>query len=171
MPKSKIIALSGILTAFCIILLLMGAFYPTFDLSAMFLCSIVTMIPLSKNSYKGAAFVAIASGLVALLFSGFRFQIILPFLMFFGFHPLVNRIIEQKNLKKWWVFAIKDAWFVLTVVLMQALVGVVMVDVAIIAQFLYPILIIASAIAFFVYDYFINYFQKYMDRIIQRLKL
>lgn len=171
MKKSKIIAISALSSGFIVILLTVGAYFPTFDLSCLFMASLVTMLPLSKNSYPGATLAVIASSILSLFVSGFRFQIVLPFFLFFGFHPLVNHLAQKKKFNKWITLAVKDVWFVLTLLLMQFLSEIIAIDIESIERFIYPILIVGGALAFFVYDWFMLRFQTYTDLLIKRLKL
>ena len=171
MNKSKLIALSGIACGFSVILLSVGAYFPTFDLSALFMASLVIMLPLSKKSYPSGVLVVIASGILTLLISGFRYQIVLPYLLFFGFHPIVNVFTQEKKLNKWVVFLVKDVWFVLVLCLMQKLSELLIIDFGNLQKFVYLILIVGGFLAFFVYDFFIDRFQRYINLILKRLKL
>lgn len=172
MRKSKIIALSGISTAFSVLLLTVGAYFPTFDLSALFMASLVVMLPLSKKSGCSAVITVIASSILTLLFSGFRYNIVIPYLIFFGLHPIVNYYQKQINkFNKWLVFIVKDIWFVITVIIMQKINEILVIDIESIKPFVYPILIVGGAICFIIYDYLMLRFQNYIDLIIKRLKL
>lgn len=172
MKKSKVIAISGIATAFSVLLLSIGAYFPTFDLSALFMASLVVMLPLSKKSYLGAVITTIASSILTLIIAGFRYQIVIPFALFFGMHPIVNYFQASTNKFNKWIFLIvKDVWFVLVLVLMQKLSEVLIIDIESIKRFVYPILIVGGAIGFIVYDFLMQRFQNYIDLIIKRLKL
>ena len=70
------------------------------------------MLPLSRGSYAGYVFAFLTTGLLTLLFCGFSFLFeLLPFLIFFGLHPLVNELQIKYKWKKWLAFFIKALWF------------------------------------------------------------
>lgn len=172
MKKAKLIAISAVAAALSTILLTIGAYFPPFDLSAIFTASLATMLPLAKKTKTGAFLTVIAASLLTLFLSGFRFQIVIPYATFFGLHPILNYIEEEKRLNKVAVFIIKDVWFVITLVIMQKLLEVVAVDVSALSPKLIMIIIVTvGALAFIVYDMMFKSFQRAIVQIIKRLKI
>ena len=46
-----------------------------------------------------------------LIFNSARFWDVLPFIVFFGLHPLINELQLKFRWKKWLAFALKAVWF------------------------------------------------------------
>ncbi len=171
MNKSRIVAISAICTAFTVLVLFIGTIYPPLDLTSILIASLIVMVPLSKGSALSAVLTVISSTVLALLFCAFRMQVILPYALFFGLHPILNYVIKQRGYKKRYWFVVKDIWFVLTVVLMQRFVEIFSIEIEFIQRFLYAFLVTASAIGFLAYDYMIIKFQQHIDLLIKRLKI
>lgn len=170
MKYSKIIALSAISSALCLILLVLGAFVEVFDLSCLFLASIVIMIPLSKGYALGAFLSYMASGLLGLLLTG-KFQIIIPFAMFFGLHPIVNFLQEKYKINKILALVVKAAWFIGTLFVTYYFTTLFVVETEWIKQYIVPIILMGGAAFFVFYDFFMFKFQEGVNNIVKRLKL
>lgn len=106
------IALSGLSAALSTVLLVIGTITPVLLFTAYLVSCVALMLPLSRGAYLGFLFAFFTTGILSLLFvgAGFLFEL-LPFLIFFGLHPLVNELQIQKGWKKWWAFAGKALWF------------------------------------------------------------
>lgn len=129
MPKNKNsrsfeIALSGIACAITVIFLSLGILSSWLLATGYCIGIIALMIPLSKRfylggflAYLGACILTVIMGAVA------KFWDIVPFVMFFGLHPLVNCIqsgVGQKTksiILRWlpW-FILKALWFDATLI-------------------------------------------------------
>ena len=172
MKPAKTIALSAICAAISALILVLGEFFPTLSLGAAFTAGIVVMVPLAKNSYKGATLTFFAAAILAFLISYFRYEAVLPFAAFFGLQPIVNKIQSDKGWNKYIMLAIKDVWFVGTLVGYYFLFSLALFpNNEELNAFSLPILIAGGAIAYFVYDGLSFYFQKYIDLTVRRLKL
>lgn len=171
MKLSKVIALSSLCTAFAAVLLTVGAYFSTLSYSCIFLASVVILLPLAKNTYKGAVLTVIASTLLSFLIASFSFETALPFLLFFGFHPIVNKVFKEKNLNKFLAYVIKDVWFVAAMLLCYRLTDMFITDNEIFQKYMIYIIIFGGSVLFIVYDYMMSYFQKAMDVISKRLKI
>ena len=106
------IALSGLSAALSTVLLVVGTVTPVLLFTAYLVSCVALMLPLSKGSYLGFVFAFITTAVLSLLLvgAGFIFEL-LPFVLFFGLHPLINELQIQKRWKKWWAFAAKALWF------------------------------------------------------------
>jgi hypothetical protein len=106
------IALSALSAALATVFLTLGTITPVLLFTAYLVACISLMLPLSRGSYLGYLFAYAVTGLLTLLFcgAGFIFDL-LPFLLFFGLHPLVNELQLKFRWKKWIAFALKAAWF------------------------------------------------------------
>ncbi len=170
MKLSKVVALSSLLTAICSVLLVLGALVPTLSYSCIFLASIVILVPLSKDTYKGAILTVIASGLLSFLIASFSFETALPFLLFFGFHPIVSKFFKSKNLNKFLAILIKDVWFVGAMLVCYFLTDLFITDNEIYQKYMIYIVTIGGAVLFIAYDFLFDYFQRAVTLIMARLK-
>lgn len=78
---------------------------------------VALMIPLSKQFYKGDFFAYLGTVILAIaLGAAVQFWDLVPFVMFFGLHPLVNALQVKFKINKWLAYAIKALWFDATLV-------------------------------------------------------
>ncbi len=171
MKDGKLIALSAVSTALGVVFLVIGAYFQTFDLSALFMSAIAMMLPLSKNSIKGAIFTYFATALLSFCFALSRFYLPLLYVVFFGIHPIINYI--QLNSKKnlWFLYIVKGIWFIGVTFLMYYAFTMFIVEVEFIQRFIPIILVIAGAITYIAYDFIMIRFQKMSFNLIKRLGL
>ena len=90
--RSFEIALSAIGCAVAVCALTLGA-YVDFLLAAGFLIAVFAlMVPLAKDFVWGYVLALIATVILSFLFTGFVVGVmrLLPFVVFFGWHPLLN---------------------------------------------------------------------------------
>lgn len=171
MKYSKVIALSAITTAFCTILLVFGAIVEVFDLSCLFMASLVIMIPLTKGYKLGAFLSYLASVLLGFILTGARFQILIPFTMFFGLHPIVNYLQKQFKINKILATALKAVWFVATLFITYYFTKMFIVEHEIIEKYINWVILIGGTIVFLIYDPLMDKFQESLVKIVARLKL
>lgn len=171
MKLSKVIALSALCTAGASVLLAAGAYFPTLSYSCIFLASVIILLPLAKNTYKGAILTVIASTILSLLIASFSFETALPFVLFFGFHPIVNKFFKEKKLNKFLAYVIKDVWFVGAMLICYLVTDMFITDNETLKRYMVYIIIFGGSVLFIVYDYMMFYFQRAMDVISKRLKI
>lgn len=175
MKPSRMVAYASISAAFATVFLSIGEFFPSFSLSAAFMASLAMMIPLTKKSYIGTFLAYVSSAILSFLITGFRFEGVLPFAVFFGLHPLANAIIEDKKINKVVGFVVKDVWFVgaayLTYFLTDFTSGGTISSNEFISNNIIWIIGVSCAIVFIVYDLCMKYFQKKLNVIVEKLKL
>ena len=171
MKLSKMVALSSLVSAFCAVLLYLGALFPTLSLSCIFLASVTIMLPLTKKGYKGAILAVIASSLLSFLLAAFSFETSLPFFLFFGFHPIINSLQKEKKLNNIVMFLIKDVWCVGALFACYYLTEMFMTENEFFHKYMPYILSIGGTLFFIVYDYMMFYFQNAVNRVAQRIKL
>ena len=107
MKNGKLVAVSAVATALGVVFLTIGAYFSTLDLSALFMAALAVMLPLSKNSVKGALLTYGATAVLALIVGMARFYVPLLYLFFFGLHPIVN-YLQNKSVKNlWFLYIIK----------------------------------------------------------------
>ncbi|MBQ3235701.1 MAG: hypothetical protein IJA97_06050 [Clostridia bacterium] len=171
MKNGKLIAVSALATAFGVAFLVIGAYFQTFDLSALFMSSIMMMLPLSKKSYKGAILTYFATALLAFIFATTRFYLSLLYLCFFGLHPIVNFFQIEKGNKLWFLYPIKCVWFVGVCFLMYYAFSMFIVENPFLTKFMPLIIVIAGILLYAVYDFIMIRFQKMSFNLIKRLGL
>lgn len=177
--KSFELALSAISCAIAVICLLLG-FFSDFLLASGYLFGIIAlMLPLSKQFYKGA-FLAYAGTVILALIMGaaVRFWDLVPFIMFFGLHPLINSLQIKFNINKWLAYIIKAVWFDFTlwvsyILVFNGIVGGAQADLAIfqfINENILWIIFIGGTIMFFAYDYLIFKCQIVVNKLVYRIR-
>ncbi|MBE5743673.1 MAG: hypothetical protein E7358_03035 [Clostridiales bacterium] len=171
MKDGKLIALSAVSTALGVIFLVIGAYFQTFDLSALFMSSIAMMLPLSKNSIKGAVFTYFATSLLSFCFALSRFYVPLLYVLFFGIHPIINYIQLNSKKKLWFLYVVKCIWFIGVVFLMYYALTMFVVEIESIKKFIPIILVVAGAVFYVAYDFIMIRFQKMSFNLIKRLGL
>lgn len=171
MKYSKIVALSAVSSAIGLVLLLIGAYVDVLDLSCLFMASLALMLPLSKGYRLGAFLSYLACVILGFLLSGFRIQIMLPFTLFFGLHPIINDLQLKYKFNKYLAIILKTIWFIGTLFAMYYLTQIFVVENEIVKQYIVPIIAIGGAVLFWVYDIFMFKFQEMINKIVQQLKL
>ncbi len=172
MKRSGLIALSAVATAFSVILLTLGAYVAVLDYSCIFMASLCVMLPLSKQSKKAALLTYIATSLLSAVFIGGRWAVLLPYVLFFGLHPIANYLLAEKKVNKILAVAIKDVWFVGTLLLVNALfVDFFAFETEWAQKYIVWILAIGGGLGFIVYDFCACRFQRAIDLIVKKLKL
>ena len=106
--RSFEIALSAISCAVSVVMLLVG-FLSDILLSSGYLFSTVAlMVPLSKQFYRGGALAYLGTVILAIVMgAAAKFWDLVPFIMFFGLHPLLNALQLKFNVNKWLALAVK----------------------------------------------------------------
>lgn len=171
MKNGKLIALSSLSTALGVVFLVIGAYFPMVELSALFMASVTVMLPLTKNSYKSALLAYGATAILAFVFAVSRFHMSLLFLTFFGIHPIVNYFQMKSAKNLWFLFIIKCVWFIGVCFLMFYVFSMFIVEHELINKILPLVIIVIGTLFFIVYDYLMIRFQKMAEQIVKRLGL
>lgn len=166
-PSSFEIALSALACAVMTGALTLGAYVSFFLAGGYLLAAFVVMIPLAKDQWVGAPLASVGAGLLAFAFSGNIFTV-LPFLVFFGLHPVVNRLqmkFVRKKLLHGLLFLGKAAWFDGTLLLMWFTLGELFgISEAVwypyIAPYLYLTVFLGGTALFALYDWMLFLCQK-----------
>jgi hypothetical protein len=146
------IALAGLSCAFATLLLTLGIYVPVLLFTGYLLAGIALMMPLAKQSFKGYVLAYLGSVLLTLIFSGFNFIDLLPFIVFFGLHPLVNELQLKTKINVWPAFLIKALWFDLSMLFVWKFLFEMSVGVAWIDRYAVPLIIVGGTLFFLVYD-------------------
>ncbi len=177
--KSFEIVLSAIACAVASAALTAGCYVNVLYAAGLILAVFSLMVPLSKDFFWGAALAFLGSALLTFLFYGFSIFKLVPYLLFFGIHPIVNRVQFKYVNKKWihpLVFLAKAVWFDLAMWLSFELLAVeffaldetVWYDWAI--QYFHYVLWLGGTAVFLVYDVLLFLCQRSADLLIKRIR-
>ena len=137
--------------------------------------SISLMLPLAKDMRLGGFLAYAAASLLCLLFGGIQqFYKFVPFLAFFGLHPLVNYAEHRHGWNRWLIGAAKTVWFVgvmeLTWWLFDRVLDITL-PFAWMNEWIWVLIAVGGAVFFVFYDWLmmrcqklVNYYVSKIDR-------
>lgn len=163
------IALSAVSCAFAALALTVGTLYSVLLFTGYLLASFALMMPLSRGAYVGSFLAHIGASILALLFTGGRIWDLLPFIVFFGLHPLANALQIRFKINKWLAFAIKAVWFDGAMYLLWRFVFDMTTSFAWVDELIIPVILIGGTLFFFVYDFMFFRCQITVNRLIDRI--
>lgn len=164
------VALAGVATAIATLFLAVGNITSILLFVGYMVASIALSLPLAKGSYIGYAMAYVATLLLTVLIIGTAgyFIDLLPFILFFGLHPLLNDLQERLQIKKWLAFLVKCVWFDGAMLLFWWLVvqttGVSWLD-----AYAVPIVLVGSTLYFALYDYAFYRLKKQIFALLSRI--
>lgn len=179
--KSFEIALSGVSCAVAVAVLPLGIMTGVGSLTAAgyFVAILALMLPLSKQFFSGG-FLAYAATciLTVVLGAAARFWDLVPFIMFFGLHPLLNALQIRYKVNKWLALAVKAVWFDCTLIAGYFLVfggvigGALLPEAAyeVINKYVFLLIFTVGSALFFVYDYLIFKCQIVVNGLVYKIK-
>lgn len=168
MRKSYIVALSGISTALAITFVMLAMYIEPMTITFYVMSAIAVMLPLTKNSYKGALLSCIATTILAVCLAPIKS---LPFAIFFGPYTIVSALLDSKA--KWYVsYPIKLLWFNLVLYILYLVVGVLVINFDKLGFTLeYWAIAIIGSVLFILYDLLMRYVFRVMKYMVaKRLK-
>ncbi len=163
------IALSALACAIATVFLTVGVYSEVLLFTGYLLSCVALMLPLAKQSYGGYVLAYLATCILAFIFNASRFWDLLPFIMFFGLHPLVNELQLKIKINTWIACAIKALWFDLTMYLIWRFVFAMTTTVPFIDQYILPIILIGGSAFFVFYDYLTYKWRAAVNILVQRL--
>lgn len=163
------IALSALSCALATIMLTVGTYSEILLFTGYLLACVALMMPLAKQSYLGYTLAYIATCLLALLFNAARFWDILPFIVFFGLHPLVNELQLKININRWIACGIKALWFDGTMYLIWRFVFQMTTTIAFVDAYIIPILLVGGTLFFVLYDFLMYKWRAVVNDLVQRI--
>ena len=173
------IALSGISCAVAVLFLALGILSGWLLATGYFIGVVALMLPLSKQFYKGG-FLAYAGTCVLTIIMGAaaKFWDLVPFIMFFGLHPLVNALQKKYKFNRWLALLIKAVWFDCTLIAGYFLIyGGVMggslfpqnvYDV--INKYVYLLIFTVGTFIFVLYDFLVMRCQLAVNAVVARIR-
>lgn len=176
--KSFEIALSAISCALAVIFLLIGTLLSNLLLvTGYIMAQISLMIPLSKGIYVGDALAYIGTCILTVLLGAIgQGWLLVPFIMFFGLHPLMNALQLRFNVNKWIAYIIKAVWFdfslwVMYILVFGSSIGNSEYEVyRVINDYILVFIFVGGTIVFYIYDYIMFKCQMIVNSFIYRIR-
>lgn len=178
--KSFEIALSALSCAIAVGALSLGVFTGGYLLGLWYMIAILAlMLPLSKQfvlggflAYVGTCILALALGAAA------EFWSLVPFIMFFGPHPIANCLQTRFKINRIVAFIVKSVWFDCTLICGYFLIFGGMLGGSFLPQkfyetvnkYIYVFIFTLGTLFFVVYDYMIFRCQSLVNRVVRRIR-
>lgn len=163
------IALSALACALATTLMTVGVYSSIFLFTGYLFACVALMLPLAKKSYVGYFLAYVATCLFSLIFCSAFFFDVLPFIMFFGLHPLVNELQLKTKINTWVACLIKAAWFDCTMYVIWRFVFDMTTTITFVDQFIIPIIFIGGTLFFIAYDYVMFKSRILVNRLVERI--
>ena len=163
------IAIAALSCALATIFLTVGVYSGIFLFTAYLAASIALMLPLCQRSWRGFAFAYVATCLLSLLFASFRFWELIPFVMFFGLHPLVNELQLKTKINRWVACFAKAIWFDGTVYLAWKVVFAITTSIPFVDKYIILIILVVGTAVFIAYDYFMFKWRIWATQMVRRI--
>ena len=164
------IVLSALAAALATIFLSVGALSSVMLFTGYLLASLCLCLPLCRQGYAGYLFAYATCCLLTMLFCGFAFFFrLLPFMLFFGLHPLFNEIQLTKKWNKYICFFVKAVWFDGALILTWWLLFNRTLGVAFIDAYFIPLAFVVGTVLFFLYDWMHFECRKQMEKVLLKI--
>ena len=163
------IALSALACAIATIALTIGVYSAVLLFTGYLLAGIALMLPLAKKCYTGYVLAYIATCLLGLMFNASRFFDILPFILFFGLHPLVNELQLHSKINRWVACALKALWFDGSMYVIWRFVFGMTSTIPIIDAYIIPIILVFGTALFVGYDYCMYKWRFAVNTMVKRI--
>ena len=163
------IALSALASAIATVCLTIGVYSAILLFTGYLLACIALMLPLAKKSYAGFTLAYLSTCILALIFNASRFFDLLPFIMFFGLHPLVNELQLYTKINRWGACAVKALWFDFTMYVIWRFVFGMTTTVAFLDEYILPILLVGGTAFFVAYDYAMYKWRYAVNSLVKRI--
>lgn len=163
------IALSALSCALATILLTVGVYSAVLLFTGYLLACVALMLPLAKKSYVGYVLSYIATVILSLIFNASRFFDLLPFIMFFGLHPLINELQLKIKINRWLACGVKALWFDATMYVIWRFVFEMTTTIPIIDQYIIPMILLFGTAFFVFYDYTMYKWRYVVNKLVARI--
>lgn len=176
--KSFQIALSGISCAIAVAVLPLGILSGWLLATGYFIAVIALMVPLSKQFFWGDFLAYLGTCILTLVLGAAgKFWDLVPFIMFFGLHPLINALQIRFKINRWLAYAIKAVWFDCTLIAGYFLIYVIgghslpaALEQILFGWRLYVVAFTVGSAVFLGYDYLIFKCQILVNQIVYKIK-
>ena len=163
------IALSALSCALATIFLTVGIYTEVLLFTAYMLAGIALMLPLSKSCYLGYILSYAATCILTFIFSASRFWDLLPFIMFFGLHPLVNELQLKTKINRWLACFLKAIWFDGTMYVIWRFIFAMTSSIPFVDKYIIPIILILGTAVFLFYDYIMYKWRAAVNVLVKRI--
>ena len=175
--RSFQVALAGVSCAIAVAALIMGYYVNVLIGTAYIIAQVALMIPLSKQFYGIDVLAYLATVLLAALVGGLvgAWWLFIPFIMFFGLHPLANSFQLRYRVNRWLALVVKMIWFdAMLFVMYYALGGFLGFTESTFWQAIDPyvwiIILVAGSLFLWLYDYVMFKVQIWINMLVYRIK-
>ena len=163
------IALAGLSCALATLLLTVGIYTEILLLTAYLVASIALMLPLAKQSWWGYALSYLATCILTFVFTSWKFWDLLPFVMFFGLHPIMNELQLKFNVNRWVAFGIKAAWFDGAAYLIWRFIFEMTTEISFLDKYMVWVILIFGTAFFLLYDFVAFKWRAIINRLVKRI--
>lgn len=163
------IALAALSCALATIMLTVGVYSAILLFTGYLFGGIALMMPLAKKSYLGYALAYIATCVLSLIFNAAGFFDLLPFILFFGLHPLVNELQLKTKINRWLACGLKALWFDGTMYLIWRFVFGMTTTITFIDEYILPVIFIGGTLFFVAYDYMMYKWRFAVNMLVERI--
>ncbi len=163
------IALSALSCAVATVLLTVGIYAELLLFTGYLLGSIALMLPLAKRSYLGYLLSYIATCILSFIFNAGRFLDLLPFVAFFGLHPLVNELQLKTKINRWVACFLKALWFDGTMYVLWRWVFSVTTGFAFLDDYILLFIVVGGTAFFVFYDYATYKWRAWVNTVVARI--
>ena len=163
------IALAALSCALSTILLTVGVYSELLLFTGYLFGCIALMLPLAKGSYRGYALSYAATCILSFFFGAGRFLDLLPFVMFFGLHPLINELQLKTKINRWIACAIKAVWFDVTIFIIWKFLFGATTTMPFVDKYFFPILLVFGTAFFIFYDYAVYKWRAAVNVLVARI--
>lgn len=177
--RSFELALSAVSCAVAVMFLLLG-FWSDFLLATGYLAGTVAlMVPLSKQFFRGDILAYIGTCVLTIIMgAAARFWDLVPFVMFFGLHPLINALQIRFKVNRWLALAVKAVWFDFTlwvayILVFNGILGGAYADSAFFAfvnKYILAFIFVGGTLVFIPYDVLVFDCQILVNKLVYRIK-
>jgi hypothetical protein len=165
------IALSAMACAIATIFLSVGMLNNYLLATGYIVACFALMVPLSKGFILGDVLAYIATVALTFLFGASAVPWrLMPFILIFGLHPLINHLQLRFRWNLIVATVIKTLWFDGAVYLIWRFLFEMTTSFPLVDEYIIPVILVAGSVFFVVYDRLIFRCQAVIDRLIARLK-
>ena len=167
--SSAEISLSALSCALATILITVGVYSELLLFTGYLFSAIALMLPLAKQSIRGYLLAYVATCILSFIFNASRFWDLLPFIAFFGLHPLVNELQLKVKINRWVACAIKALWFDCTMFVIWRFVFGMTTSFEIVDKYIWWIIAFGGTAFFVFYDYTLYKWRAVVNTTVARI--
>ncbi len=163
------IALAALSCAMATVFLTVGIYTEILLLTSYLLASIALMLPLSKQSWWGYALSYLATCILTSIVTSWKFWDLLPFIMFFGLHPLANELQLKTKINRWLACGIKALWFDGAMYLIWRFIFDMTTNISFLDKYMVWVILIVGTAFFVLYDYVAFKWRALVNKLVKRI--